>query len=161
MVGSRVLSRGGHQGEGLPVRSECSPRHLYQSREVSPLSDSIADLFRDEDSIGSFEGFPDCGAPRGFLSPAPGVHVILSPSRSSVAQSPGQNVISVSAGSGFTAPDEAAPASPQAVLGFSEREHGRRLGPVLPRGSSVVVRRAQPHLRGSPRVSPSGCPSVH
>ena len=46
-------------------------------------------------------------------------------------------------------------------MSFSERGLCHRLGPVLPRGSSVVVRRVQRHLRGSPRFSPSRCPYVH
>ena len=161
LVGSGILSRGSHQGEGLPVGSMYSPRHLYQPPEVSPLSNSIADLFRDENSIGSFEGFPDCGAPRGFLSPAPRVHVISSPPCSSVAQSPGQDVVSVSLGSGFSAPYEVAPTLPQEILRFSEGGLGHRLGRIMPRGSSVVVHRLQPHLRDTTHFSPSGCPAVH
>ena len=59
LAGAGVLTQGSDQGEGLPVGALLSPRHSNQSREVEPLPFSMSDLFRDDDSVGSFEGLPN------------------------------------------------------------------------------------------------------
>ena len=72
--------QGSNQGNGLPVGALLSPGHSDQSGEVEPLSLSMSDLFRDDDSVGFFEGFPDCReAWKAFLSTS-GIPVFSGPS---------------------------------------------------------------------------------
>ena len=145
----RVLVSGPGSGEGLPSLALSGARCPGQSGEE--FSDSLSDfgLPGDAASDTSFEGFPDPQTcPEAWLS-AYRIHLISAAASDSVASAPGGHIFSgihrsrvPPPGAFASAPAEFRRSPPG---GFGQRG----LGFLLPRGSSIVVRRLPSSRRSS------------
>ena len=105
-------------GEGFSGPIMSSPRNTHQREEES--ADSIAGLLLsgDENSDPSFKGFANRRESSEAFNPARRFHFDTSTAGVNLAESPGQNVLSVSAGKRSSTLDVIASVSSQVKLGF-------------------------------------------
>ena len=142
----RLVSPGLHlpgtsASEGLSPLAVSSPRHSSESFEEFFDPDSDSGLSRDDACDFSFEGFPDPQEGSEVVPPSSGVPIRPPPSCVGLASSPRGDVIFACHNSRRPSPHAISPASPQCVRSSAPRGGSSVLGPYLPAGSSVVVRR--------------------
>ena len=99
--------------ERLSPLAMSSPRHHDQSLEKLFGPESDSGLYRDDNNIFSFEGFPDPQTGPEVVTPPSGVLLRPPPSCVGVASSPGSHVLHVSHGPRCPSPYEVPPTSPQ------------------------------------------------
>ena len=124
-------------------------------------SDSIARLFRDDDSDRSFEGFPDLQARSEAVVFSADFPMRQPPFSVCVAPASGCHVICVSSSSRCTAAHAFAPTSAECGRSLPAGGHLGLLGRLLPTESSMVVRRVSSAGRSSSRLSATNPVSVH
>ena len=149
LASPRVLVSEPVSGEGISPLA--LPRAWCPGQSGGELSDSLSDLGLSGDaaSDASFEGFPEPQAcPEARLS-AFRLHLLSAAASDSVASAAGGHVFSGVNHSGVSAPD-AFSSAPAELRRPSPGRFGQRgLGFLLPRGSSVVVRRVPSSRRSS------------
>ena len=149
LASPRVLVPGSGSGEGLSPLALPGARCPGQPGEE--LSDSHSDhgLPGDAVSDASFEGFPDPQTcPEARISGIR-LHFLSSAASGSLASAVGGHVVSGVDRSGVSAPDAVSSAASELRRPSSSRLGQRFLGCLLPRGSSVVVRRVPSSRRSS------------
>ena len=130
------------------------------SQEFSD-SDSIARLFRDDDSDRSFEGFPDPQTRAEAVVSSSVFPVRQPPSSVCVAPASGRHVLCVCPSSRCASAHEVSPASAECRRSLSAGGHLGLLGRLLPAGSSVVVQRVTSAGGSSSRFSAPNPVSDH
>ena len=148
-------------GEGFPSLALPPLGDSDQHSQELSDSNSVARLFRDDDSDRSFEGFPDPQARSESVVSSSAFPVRQPPSSVCVAPASGSHVLRVRPGSRCEAAHVVTPTSAECRGSFPTGGHLGLLGRLLPAGSLVVVRRVPSAGGSSSRLSATNPVSVH
>ncbi|XP_066990467.1 uncharacterized protein [Macrobrachium rosenbergii] len=139
----------------------CQELGIRINVDKSSLIPAQKDVFGDDNSDASFEGFPDRGAGSGDSMLTGGIPVGQSSTCEPVEKLAGLNGLPLTSSSRVLSPDAFSAGVSQESLGLSGRECIHSLGRFLPEGSSVVVKRTSSDHRRKIGLPYSRCSSVH